>query len=468
MQGRVVLGRYEVVQFLGHGSMGQVWLARDRVQLRPAVVKVMQEAAAARPRFRDAFRREMHLMAAFRHPHAVELYDASPDGDPRGGVRAPCLVMEFVPGIALDRVLNHRRLLVPDDVGDLLIPLCQALHAAHKAGIVHRDLKPGNVMVAGPDKPAAGVKVMDLGLAALTSRPHLSLEELRGGTEHFASGTPAYVCPESLHGNPVDHRGDIYSLGVMLFELLTGRLPFDEPDIPTLLRAHAYSPPPTFRAAGIGILPPAVEKLVHRCLAKYPNERPQSAYEVARLFQAAIGRDDRLDERAFQPVGEPSRASAPSAPASQGPSGVHGGDPRAGTPTPPRSPAGDDPEQIVDRLEAWMPEPIAVVKLRGFVGDAGGTVVESEPGLIRVRFDPPPRPQRGSSVFGWLAAPAVPAGSAMAPIALDLHLARSGSGQGRLVVTTVFRAVAGRLPNDPRWHRRCHELVTQLKSYLMA
>ncbi|HEY1381205.1 MAG TPA: serine/threonine-protein kinase [Gemmataceae bacterium] len=449
MQGRVVLGRYEVLQHLGHGSMGQVWLARDRLELRPAVVKFMSEGAAARPRFRDQFRQEMQLMAAFRHPHAVALYDASPD--------VPCLVMEFVPGVALDRVLNHRRLLVPDDVGDLLIPLCQALHAAHKAGIIHRDLKPANVMVAGPDRPAEGVKVMDLGLAALQSKPHISLEQLQGSDERYATGTPAYVCPEQLRGDPSDHRGDIYSLGVTLFELLTGRLPFEDHDTQALLRAHAYRPPPSFREAGMGILPPAVEKLVQLCLAKYPNERPQSAYEVACRFQAALGRDVKLDERSFQPVSSPKPAAAPA----RGPAPAAAAHRRT-------NPAADT-EQVVERLEAWMPEPIAAVKIRGFVGDAGGTVVASEPGLIRVRFDPPQQPQpRKSSVLGWLNGQSGPVPIPVAPIALDLHLVRAGSGQGRLVVTAAFRAAAGPLPNDPRWHRRCHDLVTRLKGYLMA
>src|SRR4051812_15830600 len=113
MQGRVVLGRYEVIQLLGHGSMGQAWMARDRLLGRPAVVKVMQAGLADAARLREQFRREIQLMAAFRHPHAVEFYDADADGK--------YLVMEFVPGVSLDRVLDHRRLLVPDDVGDLLV-----------------------------------------------------------------------------------------------------------------------------------------------------------------------------------------------------------------------------------------------------------------------------------------------------------------------------------------------------------
>jgi serine/threonine protein kinase len=279
---------------------------------------------------------------------------------------------------------------------------------------------------------------MDLGLAALSAKPYISFEQLRGGDEHFASGTPAYVCPEQIRGDPADNRGDIYSLGVTLFELLTGRLPFDDADPQALLEAHVFRRPPTFREVGMGILPPAVERVVLHCLEKYPIERPQSAYEVVCKFRAALGRHDTLDPRDFQPPK------------------VERSDSKVLLPL--------DSERIVEKLEAWMPEPIAVIKLRGFVEDEGGAVLSSEPGLIRVRLDPP---KRKSSLFGCLtghqSGPAP-----ISPIALDLHLTRSGSGGGRLEVRAVFRAVTGPLPTDPRWHRRCDDLLRKLRAYLMA
>jgi serine/threonine-protein kinase len=460
MVGRIILGRYEITEPLARGSMGQVWLARDRAADRQAVVKVMHPDVAARPKFRDFFRREMQLMAAFRHPHAVELYAAVPDG-------SPCLVMEYVPGLALDAVLEKRRLLLPDEVGDVLAPVCQALAAAHASGIVHRDLKPANVMVADARRPGDGVKLMDLGLAAAVTRPYVPLEKLRGSDELYATGTPAYVCPEQLRGDQADNRGDIYSLGVMLFELLTGRLPFDDAVMPAVLHAHVHQPPPTFRQVGLGILPVAVERVVHRCLAKYPNERPQSAYEVACLFSAAINRDPKLDRKAFEPlpaaVDEKAFPQAEVRRPGQSPQGVPtpGGVPK---------PNPNDPEQVVERLEAWMPEAIAAVKLRGFVDGYGGTVLASQPGLILVRFDPPPAPRPKSGMLGWLAAPAPPA-PRIAPIALDLHLGRgadTAGGRSQVALTAVFRAPEGRLPTDPLWHRKCHALWSKLRGHLMA
>jgi serine/threonine protein kinase len=393
------------------------------------------------------FQREIQFMSRFRHPHAVELFDASLD-DPAG----PCIVMEYVHGVRLDVILHHRRFLLPERVGTLLVQLGQALHAAHALGIIHRDLKPANLMVIDPDKPKEVLKVLDLGLAQLTAKPHLSLEKLQGGTAERAVGTPAYVCPEQLRGDPADHRGDIYSLGVVLFELLTGRLPFPEQDAQKQLAAHISRRPPTFQEVGMGVIPPAVEAVVQQCLSKYPNERPQSAYELACRFQGALGRPDKLDLRPFQPP-----AGAAPMP-SDLPSTRHA-----------------SAERIVEKLEAWMPEPIAVVKLRGFVDDEGGRVAASEPGVVRVVLGEPKEepPRRKSSLFRWLTGKpgAPPVGPPpVPPVAIDLHMTKKDMrGQSRLDVRVVFHAVdGGMLPDDQRWHDRCQDLLVKLRGYLMA
>jgi serine/threonine protein kinase len=445
MLGRVVLGRYEILQSLGQGSMGQVWLAQDRTQPRHVVVKQIREHSGDRTRYRELFQREIQFMARFRHPHAVEFYEGSLD-DPSG----PCIIMEYVRGVGLDEVLRKRRFVMPERVGHLLVQLCQALHAAHASGIVHRDLKPANLMVMGPDTPKEFLKVLDLGLAQLTAKPYLPLEKLQGSGDEFAAGTPAYVCPEQLRGDPTDHRGDIYSLGVVLFELLTGHLPFDEDDPQEQLMAHVSRQPPTFKDVGMGILPPKVEAVVQQCLSKYPNERPQSAYQLACLFQTALGRPDDLDPQPFQPLSGtmPAVADGPST----------------------RYPNTD---RIVEKLEAWMPEPIAVVKLRGFVEDAGGRVVASEPGLVQVILgEPKEEPKRKSTIFRWLTGQPEPGPVGpppVPPVAIDLYMTKKDArGKSMLDVRVVFRAVDGPLPGDRRWHQRCHELLGQLRGYLMA
>src|SRR5581483_850795 len=141
--------------------------------------------------------------------------------DPLG----PCLVMEYVPGLTLESLLARNRVLEPVRAGRLLGYFCHALQAAHDAGIIHRDLKPANLMVQNPGTPAESLKVMDFGFAGFAAKPHIQLAELTGRGPISALGTPAYVSPEMIRGDRVDGRSDLYSVGVILYELLTGRLP---------------------------------------------------------------------------------------------------------------------------------------------------------------------------------------------------------------------------------------------------
>jgi serine/threonine protein kinase len=447
MLGHVFLGRYETFKRLGHGSMGEVFLALDRLEPRQVVVKVMATKLVGEARFREMFGREMQFMARFRHPHAVELYDASLT-EPGG----PCIVMEYVDGASLEQILKRHRLLHVERVGALLTQLCMALNAAHKSGIIHRDLKPSNLMVQNPDVPQEFLKVMDLGLAQLTAKPHLALERLKGSDDVTAAGTPAYVSPEQLRGDAADHRADLYSVGVMLFQLLTGRLPFPDQNTEALLEAHVRRDPPRFKEVGMSGLPLAVEAVVMQCLAKYPNERPQTALQLARLYRAALGWPDDLDPRWFEPAEVM---------------------PEVGQEPLPEE--GSDRIQLVETLEAWMPEPIAVVKLRGFIEDAGGRVLESVPGRVRMRLgEPPPEPPKKSGIIGWLeratkTAPPPPTEPPIEPMEIDLHMTkRSSQPQNRLELRVVCRALSGPLPSDPRWHARLKKLMIDLRGYVMA
>jgi serine/threonine protein kinase len=304
-------------------------------------------------------------------------------------------------------------------------------------------------MVVHADHPDEALKVLDLGLARLSAKPHIPLEKLQGSSEAHAVGTPEYMCPEHLRGDEVDHRSDIYSLGVILFEMLTGRLPFRDESTMDLLHAHMHRPAPRFHDEGVQHVAPPVEAVVQMCLSKYPIERPQSAYELACRFHLALGRQTDLKPRDFEPVGGQLVSE-------EGP------------------PTQSDAEKTVATLEAWMPEPIALVKLRGFVEDEGGRVIESQPGLIRVRLhEPPPEPPKKPSkgLFGWLRkTPEPPPGPPpIDPIAIDLHLTKiDPKHPGKLTISVVFRALAGPLPFDPRWHERCDRLLADLRGYLMA
>ena len=231
--------------------------------------------------------------------------------------------------------------------------------------MIHRDLKPANLMIVDAGTPHEHLKVMDFGLAQLTSKPLLAKAKFSGSTDIMAQGTPAYIPPEQLRGDPVDGRADLYSAGVILFETIVGRLPFPEDDIDVLADAHLHRSPPTFAALGMCDVPAAFENVVHRCLAKFAAERPISASALAADLGQALGIDLWAETA---PVAEIRRE----------------------TPAPP---AGDvamepvsGPNAIVRRTEAWMPDSIAIVKLGGFLSDAGGRLISTQPGLLKRAF----------------------------------------------------------------------------------
>jgi serine/threonine-protein kinase len=476
MQGRVFLGRYETVRLLGEGGMGRVYLARQTDLGREVVVKVMHDHIAADPVFRERFTRETLLMARFQHPYAVTLYDASLN-DPQG----PCIVMEFIRGVTLDQLLRTHAWLAPARVGRLLYMLCEVLQAAHAVGIVHRDLKPANLMIVDPDTPYELLKVMDFGLAKLLS-PDMASRVAVTNTD-FAVGTPGYMCPEQARGEEMDHRGDLYSVGVILYEVLTGRLPFAGGTTMDILLAQVTEEPPPFSfVASDHEVPEAVERVVQACLAKDPNGRPRQARELAEMFEAALkvvpapeAPRRRLVSRPRPPRPVPVPAPAPRpAPASPAPASPAPVSPVAApvalapaVQTPPARPAArvQDPLAIVHHLEAWMPETIAAYKLRGFVYDVGGEVLESVPGRIRVRVGGKGSvytvPANLFSFFGL--------GRRQNYIDVELLLEHTEEGrENHLSINVVFRTPSSELAADMGWRNLCTQIFCDLRAYLMG
>jgi eukaryotic-like serine/threonine-protein kinase len=451
MVGKTVLGRYRLLRVLGSGSNAEVFLAEPiyHPQYR-VVVKRIHDHVVTHPKFRQLFEAEVRSMANFDHPYAVGLMEASLD-DPIG----PCLVMEFVPGVTLEALLAKQKRLSPQRVGVLLGCFCHALQAAHNAGIVHRDLKPANLMVVNPDTPQESLKVMDFGFAGFLVKPHIQLAELTGHGPIYAIGTPAYVSPEMIRGDRVDGRSDLYSVGVILFEMLTGRLPFNYDYQDRLLTAHIKEQPPRFAKVGCGHIPAAIEGVVQLALSKYPNERQQSAFDLAEGFSRALNVD--LWATTVPPGWEapPSRLAEEIV------------DPELQTDQKPA-----DPFHVTHEFEAFLPERLAAAKLRGFVEDFGGEVLASEPGMIRMRLGMPEgyREQKeGSGIFGWFAArrPAVPRGQE--PIEIELQLEKPDPNTPRLYVVAAFRPLKDYLPKDVHhWESRCDKLHTALRQYLGA
>src|SRR5437764_13240994 len=332
MVGRLFLGRYEALRLLGEGGMGRVYLARQADLGRQVVVKVMHDHVASDPKFRERFERETLLMARFQHPYVVTLYDASLN-DPEG----PCIVMEYIKGVTLDTLLHRNNRLGAPRVCRLLSQLCEALFAAHNEGIVHRDLKPANLMVVDADTPYEKIKVMDFGLAKLVDPPDFNRISVTG--MDFAVGTPAYICQEQVRGEVMDHRGDLYSVGIILYELMTGRTPFEGHSSMDVLLAHATEEPPKFAELGVDWIPASIEKVVRRCLAKDPAERPASARDLAELYQAALEEEEPAD------AAEVSAAEPETLPEMPSPLAHH---------------APENPNAVSFHLEAWMPETVAV------------------------------------------------------------------------------------------------------------
>jgi eukaryotic-like serine/threonine-protein kinase len=428
MIGRIFLGRYEAVRLLGEGGMGKVYLARQLDLGRQVVIKVMHDHVAAEPKFRDRFQRETLLMARFAHPYAVTLYDASlTDG--------PCIVMEYIRGINLEMLLQKNTRFTAARVGRLVGQLCEVLQAAHDQALIHRDLKPANLMIVDPDSPREKIKVMDFGLAKLVDAE--ADAGYRSSSAEFAVGTPGYICPEQVKGDPVDHRGDLYSVGVMMYELLTGRLPFVGPSSMDLMLAHATEMPPRFSELKLPVvIPEPIEAVIFLCLEKNPEERPQTARELAELYETALS----LDHSGMAGLSD----APPRAPVSTGFQLV------------------SDPNTLTFTMEAWMPESIAVVKLQGFAHDADGVIVESLPGVVRMKLGPNGKVARPNQ-SGWFGL------KRPEPLWLELQLHQTEQNRGnKLLIQVVFRPQSISQLGDAAWRERCTRAYIALRSYLMG
>lgn len=441
MLGRLFLGRYETMRLLGEGGMGKVYLARHRGSNDPVVVKVMHEHLAKNPKFRERFGHEMNLMASLQHPHAVRLLDGSAD-DPHG----PCIIMEFVPGITLDKLLAKNGRFSPPRLRRLLAQLCDVLQAAHAKGLIHRDLKPANLMVTDPDTPFEKIKVMDFGLAQM-AEPAASVPA-KSGKGECAVGTPGYMPPEQVRGQPMDQRGDLYSVGVILYQMLSGQLPFIGKTTMEILMAQATEEPPTFASIGLDDrVPQPVENVVRGCLAADPAQRPRNAKELGEAYEAALIQSyTRPAEEETDAVAEKTRRTTQLA---------------VPTATPDQEPAEPpEPNALVEYLQAWMPQQIAAYKIRGFAEEVEGHVIESKAELVRVRFK-----SEGGGGLTWLGL-----GRKLPAIELELHLRKRDPRQANLLsIKVIMRPVGGgKLPDHPDWHSRCRKLHAALKAYLMS
>lgn len=283
--GSVLGGRYAVRREIARGGMATVYLAEDTLLNRPVAVKVL--TGDADPGSRDSFLQEARSVAKLSHPNIVEVYDAGIEGSLR------YIVMQYVPGGTLRDIVAREAPLEPGRAVALTVRVADALNFGHRRGIVHCDMKPGNVLLGDHGEP----KIVDFGIArTLTQSADLS---------ELIVGTVGYISPEQVEGGAIDGRTDVYALGAMLYEMLTGTTPYTGDNLATVAAQRLVKPPVPARERNPAV-PLALDDAVMRALARDPNDRFPTAKAFADALRAALGGEtDMVTRRITAPVGRP-------------------------------------------------------------------------------------------------------------------------------------------------------------------
>jgi serine/threonine-protein kinase len=280
--GRTLPGGYRIVEGLAEGSMGRVYRAEQKALGRAVAVKVMNPGLVSNADLVERFRIEARAASSLNHPNCVRVYDFGETQDGR-----PYIVMELLNGHDLADILGQAQLMPVTRALDITLQILGALEEAHGQGVVHRDLKPGNIFVMTQRGGGDLVKVVDFGLAKLKT----SMSSPSG----LVFGTPEYISPEQATAKPTDNRTDLYACGVILFEMLSGRLPFEDETAQGLLEKHVYAKPPqpSDFVASVSDLDPVVAK----ALEKAPEDRYESAEAFAEALREVVAH--RTGERSY-------------------------------------------------------------------------------------------------------------------------------------------------------------------------
>jgi serine/threonine-protein kinase len=269
------LGQYQLGEKLGEGGMGEVYLAEHQLLKRPSALKMIKPDVNTNPIALARFEREVQTAAMLSNPNTIEIFDYGHTDD-----GTFYYVMEYLPGMSVSELVHQFGPMTPGRVVFLMRQVCGALAEAHNYGLVHRDLKPANIMIAILGGKCDVAKVLDFGLVKLTANP----EAPQLTADYTVSGTPQYMSPEQATATELDGRADIYSVGAILYFMLTGRPPFQGTNPTELMISHARDPvqPPSKLRADV---PDDLEQIVLRCLAKKPDDR----FADARALSAALG-----------------------------------------------------------------------------------------------------------------------------------------------------------------------------------
>lgn len=277
-----IAGRFRIEREIGTGGMGTVYLATHLGLERPVAVKIIKREFASDSDVAERFLREARTMAKLRHPHAAMIFDAGslPDG-------RHFIIMELVEGETLSQALTREGRFSPNQAVKIATQVCDVLEEAHRLGIVHRDLKPSNIMLSH-----RGVCVLDFGVAkVLASTAESTATHASTGSGHLV-GTPRYMSPEQCLGQRVGARSDLYSLGVLLYEMLAGRPPFVDPLQSALLVKQATALPPPLPKLRQDV-PRPLALAVHSLLAKRPEDRPRTAAAAKSLLERSLVQPER-------------------------------------------------------------------------------------------------------------------------------------------------------------------------------
>jgi len=278
------LGRYRLKQRIGAGGMGEVWAAHHHALRRDVAVKILRPETRGDPAAIARFEREVRATAELVHPNTVRVFDY--------GITEDGLwyyAMELLDGRDLFAIVSREGPMEPTRAARLMWQAAKAVGEAHARGIVHRDLKPENLFVTAIGGEGEFIKVLDFGLAKVARGERHATSQAALTGEGWAVGTPKWASPEVVSGNEADTRSDVYGLGTVLYYLLTGAPPFDYPDLGKILLAHVREEvTPPSRRVGRAI-PPAIESVTLRCMAKDPAQRYPSAGELAAALEEALG-----------------------------------------------------------------------------------------------------------------------------------------------------------------------------------
>ncbi|MCS6886518.1 MAG: serine/threonine-protein kinase [Acidobacteriota bacterium] len=278
--GKILDGKYLILSKIGEGGMCNVYRGQFLSDTRPCAVKILHSTLNSDQVALRRFQQEIRTARLIKHQNVVEVYDYGETSD--GTVY---MVMELIIGPTLKQLLQSGPLPL-QRASSILRQICAALEAAHSQGIIHRDLKPDNIMLVNSTQDSEVVKILDFGIAKFYGDTSITAEI----TPHIVMGTPRYMSPEQCHGKPLDSRSDIYAVGLLAYEMLTGSPPFTDTSAQVLMSKHMNEPVPSMKQLQPSI-PSAVEKVVLKALEKSPLKRYQRPIDFIEEFEEAITQD---------------------------------------------------------------------------------------------------------------------------------------------------------------------------------